>query len=618
MRKTLLSSFAIIVMSLSAFAQEYTIPLREDLAKKQDTEERLSQPAMRGQNMVELPFIDDFSQDHFPGNADGNTVLWEDMFTTIHTSFGIAPPSVGVAVFDGMNEFGQAYDPDNGNTNGHADVLTSMPLDLEGKVNVVLSFFYQPEGYGEAPEPADSLVLQFYDPGLDQWTNRWHATGSGLIPYVPVFLTVQEQFLQNGFQFRFRNYGRLTGALDQWSIDWVYLDENRSVDDEAITDVGFAEPVYSFLSSDYVSIPWDHYTPSASENTIIQKDVVLRNNRIQGALISESGYSVDFNGAEIASFIDSQSPSIPAESNEAITQEVNQSPNSFVFPTSVSDTTAQFEVEFYFQTSPDLHDDNNHLSFTQVFSNYYAFDDGQADNAYGIQNFNGSGKVAFQFDIFETDTVKAVDMFFLYQGGAALEDQLFFLTIWEENNDAPGEIHYQDLTSRLVDFDDQGGFVRYALQDTVILEANTSYFFGWVQPDAISLNIGNDLSAMLNSQRLYFDIGSGWQPSSYEGTIMLRPVFPPVEELMVGLEEAQLEQLDIWPNPAQNTFQISGEIPRGAVARLMDLQGRVVSSEQLFTSPHLLDVSFTSEGLYLVEITTPSGSRSIKKIVIDR
>ncbi|NND93798.1 MAG: T9SS type A sorting domain-containing protein [Flavobacteriales bacterium] len=613
----------LITISLLCFeisAQERITPLTYDLAKKKDTEERSFVLQTRTSQVVELPFIDDFSQDHFPGNQDGNTVLWDDLNATIHTSFGIDPPSLGVAVFDGMDENGQPYDDVSTSSNGHADVLTSAEMDLEGKLNVVLSFFYQPEGYGEAPEPSDSLVLQFYDPTFDTWTNRWHATGTAAGPYIPVFLSVGETYLQNGFKFRFRNYGRLTGALDQWSIDWVYLDENRSIDDEAIADVGFFSQVNSILSSDYVSIPWTHFTPNASQSTIIQKDVVLRNNRTAGALISESGYTVEFDGSEIASFTDSQSPSIPAESNEAITQEINLAPNSFVFPTNVSDTTAEFEVEFEFQTSPDLNPDNNRMSFKQTFKNYYAYDDGQADNAYGIQNFNGAGRVAFRFDILETDTVKAIDIFFLYQGGAALEDQLYFLTVWEESSGgAPSDIIYQDFQPRQVEFNMDGGFVRNVLQDTLVLEGDQNYFIGWVQPDNTSLNIGNDLSAQMNSQRLYFDIGNGFTPSSYEGTIMIRPVFPPLEEpAIVGIHEGQLQEADVWPNPAREVIRIRGDFPQGSMARLFDLKGRMVASENILFNDTRMDVSFTSEGLYLLEISAPTGARSIKKIVINR
>jgi hypothetical protein len=616
----------ILILTISLHSQEYVKPLTQDLSRSADTEARLIRASNQrsGVTSVSLPFIDDFSQDHLLGNEFNYEVLWEELDVIRHADFGVDAPSIGVAVFDGLNANGAPYDSNSSNSNGLADSLTSMDLDLSGTSNVVLSFFYQPAGRGDSPESNDSLILQFFDPSENAWSRVWNATGTPLTAFVPVYLSVADEYLENGFRFRFMNYGRLTGALDQWALDWVYLDANRSLEETGLTDVGFFSPITSLLNGNRTAIPWEHYLASDQGSLMItQVDAVIRNNRDANALISQPGYKVFYDGSLVDEFTDSQAPSVEAMSNLAITQEIALTPNFFVYPDDVNDTMATFDVEFNFNTNPDLHADNNILRVKQIFKDYYAYDDGQADIAYGIQNFNGAGKVGLEYTVLQEDTLIAVDMQFLYQAaeGTDLEDQLFYLTVWEKTTtDTPGEEIYQDLQPRMVEFASDGGYVRYMLQDTLVLDANEQYFFGWVQPDNISLNIGSDLSANLNTDKLFFDVGFGWQPSSYPGVIMLRPVFPSKIEAQppVGIGENSFSNYSIWPNPAKGQLNITGEFPIGTIATLYDLEGRIVTYERLNPSFTRMDLGFTSEGLYILELASPAGIRSIEKIVISR
>ncbi len=124
----------------------------------------------------------------------------------------------------------------------------------------------------------------------------------------------------------------------------------------------------------------------------------------------------------------------------------------------------------------------------------------------------------------------------------------------------------------------------------------------------------------LNTDKLFFDVGFGWQPSSYPGVIMLRPVFPSKieEEQPVGIDEESFSDYSIWPNPAKGQLNITGEFPIGTIATLYDLEGRIITYERLNPSNTRVDLSFTSEGLYILELASPAGIRSIEKIVISR
>ena len=87
------------------------------------------------------PFVDDFSY----RSAVPNPALWSDANVWINDALPLYQNSVGVATFDGCNEFGKPYVPGSTNSDTLADVLTSNYLNLQGMSNVWLSFQYHCE-----------------------------------------------------------------------------------------------------------------------------------------------------------------------------------------------------------------------------------------------------------------------------------------------------------------------------------------------------------------------------------------------------------------------------------------------------------------------------------------
>ncbi len=114
-----------------------------------------------------LPFFDDFKSSRiFP-----DTRHWADKAVYVNNSFCYLPPDQGVATFDALDSTGSIY-PDAQPVPFVADRLTSQPFRLDSVFSpvvrkmgpadsVYLSFYYQPQGLGDAPEAGDSLVLAF-------------------------------------------------------------------------------------------------------------------------------------------------------------------------------------------------------------------------------------------------------------------------------------------------------------------------------------------------------------------------------------------------------------------------------------------------------------------------
>jgi len=118
---------------------------------------------------VMLPFFDDFNYESIYPTPS----LWIDNAAFVNTDYALFPPNIGVATLDALNYKGELHsNAIPGPQHFFADSLTSRMIRLDSvfdpfpesvkiKDSVYLSFFYQPQGRGNAPESLDSLILEF-------------------------------------------------------------------------------------------------------------------------------------------------------------------------------------------------------------------------------------------------------------------------------------------------------------------------------------------------------------------------------------------------------------------------------------------------------------------------
>jgi len=242
--------------------------------------------------ILTLPFADDFSYNLiYPDKK-----LWADRYVYVNNSFSINPPTIGVASFDAVNDTGGVYSHISQYAY-YADTLTSNPIRLDSVFgssptalspadSVVLSFWVQPQGVGNAPEEEDSLILQFFSPSSNEWINIWAHEGmpldSFVVDYGVEFLRVSISvvdpiFFESGFRFRFINKASIpnntipswrSGLYDHWHLDYVYLDRNRTMANSSVNDIAFTTHLNTLLNA-YTAMPWNQYkaNPAAVTNT---------------------------------------------------------------------------------------------------------------------------------------------------------------------------------------------------------------------------------------------------------------------------------------------------------------------------------------------------------------
>ena len=566
---------------------------------------------------VSLPFFDDFS--YYWRSNKPDSKLWMDKYVYINNHYPVQPPSNGVATFDALDEYGNIYQ--NASLSFFADTLTSCPIDLgvSGLNNVYLSFFYQPQGTGDNPEPNDSLILQFKSPD-NEWKWQWSAEGTNLHPFKQVLIPVGEDYLYKGFQFRFMNIvsleqntfnpGRKSDA-DHWHIDYVYMNSNRSATDTSHQDRSICSPMKSLITG-YQSIPWKQL-PNASASKIEPMVEMTYRNIDNIATYVVRYFTITDLYYNITSRLATPG-SEDIEAGEILTFKQNIS-NPFESP---SVDSALFEIKAYIQTDDDRYDrkDNDTTRYYQVFKDYFARDDGSPESGYGFNGYRAQNcAIACRYETFMTDTVQAIMIYFNPTEKNITEQYRFKIAVWRDNNGKPGELAY--LSTNEYSPKTTGQFMNFDIAKPVTV--TKYYWIGWVQVTSGFLNVGFDKNYN-DKGNLWYQTGS-WYADVNDGTLMIRPVLGKRKYTTTSVEQPPTNyELKLYPNPASNKFRIELETTvavnyRDYFTEIYDVAGRLLYSAQYTNND--IDISAFEQGIYLVRLfNTKTGFLQTEKIII--
>ena len=547
--------------------------------------------------------------------------IWIDNDVYVNDNFPINPWTIGVATFDGLDETGYPYDWSSPTAVGWSDELTSKPIFLEQNNlsdSIYLSFFYQAGGLGEAPDSGDSLVLEFYLPSINSWHHIWSTSGFISDDWFYKHIKLDSSvFLQDGFQFRFRSYGSLNGNLDHWNLDYVFLDENRSIIDTLMNDWAITKPPYSVINN-YTSIPWKHYKQLLTNENVKNIIIPTYNSSNNPKLIQPCSMDVIYNGNFQNNYPYSASVlNVPPLSNfdMLFTPGVN-----FQFDTTITDTFVSFDVRFNISTNttPERLSVNDTIYHKQVFENYYSYDDGSAEAAYGLV---GSGaELAYRFALpsgVNQDTIRAVKIHFSPTVNDVSDDP-FFIQIWENDMGAPGNLIYttDDINLPELYYPEYNlginGFYDYLLPSHV--PVSDTFYIGWKQSSASRLNIGFDKN--INRQNdIFYNLGSGFQNTIFEGALMMRPVFISDMDNLLHVPFLQKEKVDVnlYPNPANNWVTL--DVSDYSHIEIYDMWGKMILNST-FLNTNRFNTSNWNNGIYLVNIFLENGESIRKKLII--
>lgn len=568
---------------------------------------------------------------------DDETV-WIDNYAFRNSTYPINPPSIGVATLDGVDETGMPYNFVTGLPYGVADYLTSKPIDLaayEPSNNLFLSFYYQAQGRGNAPEQNDSLILQFRTP-TNEWRNIWYVEGDELSidsmfkqVMVPLDSTI---WFEKGFQFRFMNYATLSGNVDHWHIDYVYLKSLRTINDTLPNDVSIIYPIGSVLKK-YQSMPWSHFKADTLTAMGDSSIIFLKNHTQDVVNVALEKIIYDEEKVELfhpQTEATNASPFTFCSNNNAScnsTIPLQADLNAFFFPTiGNTNDSAEFEVLSLIRPDPghNIITSNDTVRFNQLFHNYYAYDDGTAENGYGleIQSPTGVSMAAYRFNMPIEDKLRGVRFYFNPQ----LEDvsqKLFSLMVWT-GGETPETLVYQKDSLSPVYSPGLNYFRTYTINDTDLVLQPGNFFVGWMQLSNYRMNVGFDRNLTANENMFYNILGGGWLQSQLPGAWMIRPVFssdtlPPD---VFSIEENEvMSEFNVFPNPASDEVYIVAMNETGNsnnyFVNIFNSTGSMV--KQVSSLPRSVSISELAPGFYFINIQNKeTQEQKTYKLVISR
>ena len=550
-----------------------------------------------------------------PDNTPRPWILWADDDAYVNSTFPLNPPTIGVATLDGMDRTGYPYLPDAPNTNGLADKLTSVPINLAFPAgdSIYLSFFCEPIGRSgdQLAHGEDSLRLELYAADENQWYQVWTTPGDAAAEvFRQVMVPIKDpRFLKSNFKMRFSNYATLGGAVDQWHIDYVRLDRNRNVADTVLKDVAYVYQEAGLLQT-FTSVPYAKFIQAPASYMAQQVDLVQRNNDTQDKFITW-GYGVSSDcGWSTTRGSYGNNISNNANSNFNTVHPVNSGGNPLVYDVSACADAAFVTAKFWTNATPDVCAYNDTMAYVQEISNYYSYDDGTAEAGYSL---NAAGaKQAYRFDTEGTDSLRALriyfDPIFTYNPPPVNHPPSgsFIITVWSSLD--PEVIVFQNISFSSPQYLDWGPdhYAEYPLDSTIAVSG--TFYVGWVQTNDTRMNLGLDKNRD-NHDKMYYKTGLSWAVSGQQGSWMIRPVMVAAVDPFAGVDEvaAPDASLSIYPNPSGDAFHVklADGIAHAAVIELIDPMGRPVRRWNADGSA--MSVQDVATGPYIVRMTARDG-----------
>jgi len=541
--------------------------------------------------------------------------LWMDEHIYRNFGYAIDPFSLGVVTFDGLDEFGHPYALGT-TTSGYGDYLTSKVIDMTSASisdSVYLSFVYQPEGNGDVPEETDSLIIEFFNSAIGQWDWVWSTKGSASHEFKMVHIKVENAaYFTDGFKFRFKNYGGLSGNLDNFHLDYVNLRQFSGYQDTIIRDYAFVYPIHTLLK-DYTSVPWDHYQASSIGRMSDSVKIVVRNNDVIPENEQDGSIDVSYQGGVEFSGLLSEALLNNGDLNY-LPMTTYTSFHDFSSGPSFDDTKTGIQQEFDYvgaathQNSSFLQNDTTYGK--QIFKNYYSYDDGTAEAAYGPTGVQS--RLAVQYESYVPDSIIGFRMNFVPSVND-VTNNLFLLTLWDDNNGEPGNVIYEDdvFLPRTPKYGiGRDVFVDYYFQDTLKVHVEDVFYIGWRQFDGERLNIGLDKNIVNNDKTFYsIDNEITWEGSGIEGSVMIHPIMSTEMDAILGLATVRSEtSATIYPNPTNGEITIKINQGQFEGAEVYNMQGTLIQS----TEELKIDLSNQPNGVYFLRL---NGSSKMYKII---
>ncbi len=509
------------------------------------------------------------------------------------------------------------------------DTIYSPVECAEGLFVIATQYYYYND---QILMPCDSVFFPEF-----KWERIWSSAGMSLEEFSAQFGVESKQVLipvkdslkyfRKDFQFRFINYASLAsdnnpswrGNCDQWNIDYIYLNIDRSYKDTVYRDVTFVERAPSLLKN-YESMPFNQYFNNPGNELKENLELVITN--LDSTIFNSTYYYVVYqvDGPFEYLYPGGNCNLFPFTINgyqNCTSCEAHACPPvNFTFPLSTADS-AEFEIRHIILgdiTPTDTVGDT--ISYRQKFFNYYAYDDGTPEQGYGLTP--AGSKLAYRFTLNIKDTLRAIQMYFNHTQYDANE-KYFNLMVWRDNNGKPGDVMYSQENVKVEYTTGLLGFHTYFLEEPILV--NGTFYIGWEQLTGDNLNLGFD-NYNNAQQHIFYNSTGEWYQSIYPGALMMRPMLGKYFDFS-GVDEEFSSQGTItpYPNPMSGSlisFRCSGIYEDPSTTADFQISILNLPGEEVYAGEFSRQVNpgRLSPGLYIVTIRDKAGQIiSVSKLI---
>ena len=558
---------------------------------------------------LSLPFFDDFAR--YNNRLDA-TKWVPNSSVYVNDRFSKNPVSKNIVTFNGFAADGR-INPSNSTSLNGVDTLTSQPINLAGRIasdSVILSFFLQTGGgIGNNPGSGANFTLEFKN-NTGAWTQVFQRNGTPTQAALPDFtrfaiVITDSKYFHNGFQFRFRSFGRVGLVRDTWNLDYVYLSSGRQKNNALMADdVAMVQPLNSVLQR-YSAMPWHQFVGNEAAELNDSLYSVLQN--LSFVPRADSLYAfVQIGGNALNRFAPSSVALTIQPDKDARFQYV-ATPSAANFsgisgPVNIKTILLVENTEANRATQY-----NDTISRITPLHNYYAYDDGSAENITTIEQ-GLSGQIAHKFTVNKPDMVEAISFYL-----PKLQNRKgTFVTfrIWDEVNGNPAPSSRFSYGYTVPDISKLDSFITIPVNPPVSVTG--SFYIGWSANNQYFFSVGVDKNESSHGNARFLAAGTNWQPFvGINGAIMLRAV---MNNNIVGVSEDQLalQKVDIYPNPATNFVNIRGKFD---AVRLLTITGQLIKEEAGNGSEMQLKTAELKPGMYLLQVIRKNYTQTHKLVI---
>lgn len=607
--------FCLLFVGYRVNAQEFTAPLMSNPNLHSTTLPK-KMGAMLRTEPITLPMFEDFH--YYDESTYPTDFWWIDSLVYINNHFVAKALNKGVATFDVLNQYGAAYHTTDPWAKKYCDSLTSYYINLsdyDASDSLYLSFAYLAKGLGFSPKGNDSLLVYMTD-SLSGWTlvdfvrldTAAHDWQTKMIPMT------NPRFFFNNFQFRIINRGTIGTSSSHWHIDNIYLNANRNVNDTQLTNVAFSIPATNLLN-DFTAMPFKHFATDRNGFLASNFAINMYNSNYAGftynnlvSYTAKNALTGTTYGNNFTNF--SLEPFLQKQFNIVTYNPATLSP----------DATGYLKIkhQFYFPPAPGdtLRLDDTIVQY-QEFDNYFAYDDGSAEQAYYLNLApSNPGKIAIEYACYVPDTLAGVAIQFARQVPSN-EDKEFFIQIYKsiEIGGSGGELIYEEDGFYPKFGSEPQQYKIYPLKELVPLPVGIYFVVIMMPASGISdsLMIGLDKNRTGANHR-YFNVVNQWESSLLEGTLMVRPIMS--HSLLSGIENNPVsnKMVRVYPNPSQDFLYLEHQdLLQIKQYQIIDIQGKILLENTWKNEP--IKISALPTGAYFLNLQDKNGENYTTQFV---